>query len=81
MRRFFWFSMLFGAFWSAPALAQSASSSACTDDAYRFCEAQIPVKEDVAACLRAHASQLSPGCKREFANAGGKAKHHGRSRY
>jgi hypothetical protein len=81
MRRIFWLSFLFGIFSSAPAFAQGASQSACTDDAYRFCEAQIPVKEDVAACLRSHMSHLSPGCRREFAQAGGKAKQRGRRRH
>jgi hypothetical protein len=75
MRTFFWLSILLGVFACAPARAQG-QSSACTDDAYRLCEAQIPVKEDIAACLRAHASQLSPGCKKEFARAA-KSKRHG----
>jgi len=74
MRTFFWLSVFLGVFACAPAQAQS---SACTDDAYRFCEAQIPVKEDIAVCLRAHASQLSPGCRKEFARGAAKSKRHG----
>ena len=83
MRKYLWLSILLGVVVSAPAWAQGTSQqrSACTDDAYRFCEAQIPVAEDVAACLRAHYAGLSPACRQEFARPVGKAKRHGRRRY
>jgi hypothetical protein len=82
MRNYLWLSILCGLFASTPAWAQGAGQqhSACTDDAYRFCEAQIPVREDVAACLRAHFSALSPACRQEFASGGSKSKHRGRRR-
>jgi hypothetical protein len=84
MRNFLLLSILFGFFAAAPAWAQGTGQqrTACTDDAYRFCEAQIPVAEDVAACLRAHMSALSPACRRELTRPGGrKAKRRGRRRY
>ncbi len=63
---------------SAPAFAQGTTrqKKACTDDAYKFCQAQVPVAEEVSACLQSHISELSPACKREL--MGGKATRRGR---
>ena len=85
MRSFLRLSVLFGIFAVAPATAQGTAQqrSACMDDAYRLCEAQIPVASDVEMCLRAHMGALSPACRREFGGGGtaGKAKHRARRHY
>ena len=80
MRNFFRLSILLGIFTVTPALAQGTAQqrTACTDDAYRLCEAQIPVVEEVAACLRAHIGSLSAGCRYELAKGAVKAKRRAR---
>ena len=72
MRRLFWLSVLLAACAAAPAAAKSdpRRSSHCVDDAYKFCEAQIPVEADVERCLRAHVSELTSGCRRELDGPG-----------
>jgi hypothetical protein len=80
MRGFLRLVILLGIFIAAPAWAQGSTRQrkACTDDAYRFCQAQVPVAEDVSACLRAHMDELSPACRREL--MGGKSRRRGRRR-
>jgi len=53
---------------AAPAWAQGTAQqrSACTDDAYRFCNADIPDAIAVEQCLRANVRGLSRACRAEF---------------
>ncbi len=69
MRGFFWLSILFAFFAAAPASAQGSSQqrSSCTDDAFRFCDAQIPDAIAVEKCLRANMGGLSRDCRQQFA--------------
>lgn len=82
MHSFLRLSILFAFFAAAPALAQGAARqrSACTDDAFRFCEAQIPDASAVEKCLRANMSGLSRACHRELAGPTKKAKKRARRR-
>ncbi|MBI1868861.1 MAG: hypothetical protein HYS06_11320 [Methylocystis sp.] len=82
MRSFFWFSIVFALLAAAPASAQGAAQqrSACTDDAYRLCEAQVPDAAAVEQCLRAHMSGLSRACRQEFAGPTKKTKKRARRR-
>ncbi|WP_253948121.1 hypothetical protein [Methylocystis sp. MJC1] len=71
-------------FVAAPALADgtAAQRAACEDDAYRFCQAQVPDAIAIEKCLRASAASISPACRTELglvapaseheASAGGK---------
>ena len=46
-----------------PALAYTqADADACTPDAFRLCQDQIPNETRVAQCLFAKKKQLSPAC-------------------
>lgn len=52
-----------------PALARAAMDkqrAACERDSHKFCAAEEPNAIAVEKCLRAHASQLSKACKRQF---------------
>jgi exonuclease VII small subunit len=42
---------------------------ACADDVHTFCGDVIPGKGRVARCLKEHANQLSPECKKELEDA------------
>ena len=42
---------------------------ACVDDVHKFCGDVTPGKGRVARCLKEHASQLSPECKKESEEA------------
>jgi porphobilinogen deaminase len=68
MRIFFGVSALLAFFAAAPAMAQgtAAQKAACEDDAYRFCQAQIPDAIAIENCLRANAGGLSGGCRAEM---------------
>jgi hypothetical protein len=68
MSRFFLRSLMLAAFLSTPAMAQGTAEqrSHCTDDAYKFCNAQIPDASAVEACLRGNMKKLSRGCRQEF---------------
>ena len=68
-------SIVFVLFTAAPALAQGTPQqrAACTDDAFKFCSAQIPDASAVEKCLRANMGGLSSACRREF-HGRGKAK-------
>jgi hypothetical protein len=39
---------------------------ACSDDAFRLCNAEIPDVDRVTACMVRRQSQLSPGCRVYF---------------
>jgi hypothetical protein len=55
----------------SPASAQGTARqrSACTDDAYRLCERQVPDAAAVAQCLRSHIGELSRGCRQQILGA------------
>ncbi len=40
--------------------------AACSDDAFRFCSADIPDVDRVTACMVRKQDQLSPGCRVYF---------------
>jgi len=42
---------------------------ACGDDVHKFCGEVTPGKGRVARCLKEHANQLSPECKKELEEA------------
>lgn len=76
MRYSFGLSLLFLLFAVGSASAQGTARqrSACTDDAYRFCERQVPDAVAVEHCLKANLASLSRSCRREIAGAGQPAK-------
>lgn len=87
MRIFIRLSALLAITVAAPALAEGTASqrAACEDDAYRFCQAQVPDAIAIEKCLRASAASISPGCRAELglaspasdtAPAGGKKRKH-----
>jgi hypothetical protein len=50
--------------WPASSRAYSPEAEqACTDDAFRLCNAEIPDVDRVTACMVRKQSQLSPGCR------------------
>jgi hypothetical protein len=56
-------------FFSAVAVAEPGTPeqrAACTDDAFRFCEQNIPDAAAVEACLRRNLAGLSPNCRAQF---------------
>jgi len=74
MRIIFRLSALLAFFAAAPAMAQGTAEqrAACENDAYRFCEAQVPDAIAVEKCLRANMRSLSPACRAEFGESSGK---------
>jgi hypothetical protein len=68
MRIFIRLSALLAFFVAAPSFAQgtSAQREACEDDAYRFCQAQVPDAIAIEKCLRANAASVSSGCRAEL---------------
>ena len=38
----------------------------CYDDVQRLCNADIPDETKIAACMKVHHAQLSPGCRKVF---------------
>jgi hypothetical protein len=79
MRMIFGFSLLVAIMAAAPAAAQGTSRqrSACTNDAYRFCEHLVPDADAVAQCLKSHLGSLSRPCRAQILGAS-KAKKRGR---
>lgn len=59
----------------APAAAQGTPEQrqACTDDAFRFCQATIPDAQRTKACLIGNMRRLSAACRTAF--RGGSAAH------
>jgi hypothetical protein len=55
---------------SAAATAQAQGTaeqqSACIDDAFRFCRADIPIVSRIEACLESNKSKLTPACRAQF---------------
>jgi hypothetical protein len=62
------FAAALAIFAAAPAMAQgtAAQKAACEDDAYRFCQAQIPDAIAIEKCLHANAGGVSAGCRAEM---------------
>lgn len=79
MRMLFGFSLLVAIMAAAPASAQGTARqrSACTDDAYRFCERFVPDADTVAQCLKSHIGSLSRPCRAQIQGAA-KGKKRGR---
>jgi hypothetical protein len=50
----------------AHAATQDQQEKACRADAFKYCSAEIPSKKKIAACMKQHMSQLSPGCQAMF---------------
>jgi hypothetical protein len=70
-----WFSMLAGAlclFMATAALADNTKP--CADDAAKLCQGVKPGGRQMGQCLRQHASELSPACKKNIAKAKRKAR-------
>jgi hypothetical protein len=38
----------------------------CYNDVQKLCNADIPDETKIAACMKAHHAQLSPGCRKVF---------------
>lgn len=66
-------SLLLACLAITPASAQGTARqrTACTDDAYKFCEKLVPNQIAVEQCLRANVKELSRACRNEI--TGGKA--------
>jgi len=47
---------------------------ACRDDAFKFCNNDIPDRTKVGACLRKHARSLSKDCRTVVTGGGGSRK-------
>ena len=59
---------------AAPAQAQQSTinpEQACKDDAFRFCNNEIPDRAKVGACLRRNARSLSRDCRTVVVGGGG----------
>jgi hypothetical protein len=62
---------------AAPAQAQQSTinpEQACRDDAFRFCNNEIPDRAKVGACLRRHARSISRDCRTVVTGGGGTRK-------
>jgi hypothetical protein len=62
---------------AAPAQAQQSTinpEQACRDDAFKFCNNEIPDRTKVGACLRKHARSLSKDCRTVVTGGGGSRK-------
>jgi hypothetical protein len=70
MKRKF-FAVLLASIAACSSVALAASSEkdgnkACRHDAFRLCSSEIPDREKIEACMKAHYDQLSPPCKKMF---------------
>jgi hypothetical protein len=52
------------------AASRDEQTKACKGDAIHFCSSEIPNKEKITACMKAHYQELSPGCKTMFRKPG-----------
>jgi hypothetical protein len=53
--------------WPAASRAYTPEEQqACSDDAFRLCNADIPDVDRVTACMVRNKSQLTPGCRAHF---------------
>lgn len=64
-------SIIFGAaLLCAPALGFAQGTpeqkTACMDDAFRYCAAQIPDEAAIEACLEKYQPYLTPACRAQF---------------
>ena len=48
------------------AATRDEQEHACRGDALRLCAADVPHKDRIAACMKQHYDQLSPGCQAMF---------------
>jgi hypothetical protein len=70
--RFFAFGLMLATAFSVSMLPTASHAytpeqqQACTPDAFRLCNAEIPDVDRVTACMVRNKSQLSPGCRAFF---------------
>lgn len=62
--------LLLAATLSARAQGTPEERSACINDAFRFCSADIPNVPQIESCLISNVNLLSPPCKAEFSPTG-----------
>jgi hypothetical protein len=64
------FGLLSAALIAKPAGAfdQNAAQAACGNDVFALCQQYIPDHNRIAACLRAHQTQVSGSCRQFMAN-------------
>jgi hypothetical protein len=78
--RFVLSSLTVAGLWLGLAGVASAQQStinpeqACRDDAFKFCNNEIPDRTKVGACLRKHARSLSKDCRTVVTGGGGSRK-------
>jgi hypothetical protein len=68
MRNLVWIAIPLALLASPPAFAAGTAEqrAACSDDAFKFCNDDIPDATAVEQCLRAHMRALSAKCRKEF---------------
>ena len=60
--------------WPAASQAYTPEEQqACSDDAFRLCNAEIPDVDRVTVCMVRNKSQLSPGCRMYFRSEPGRS--------
>ena len=80
LNRFALCSLTVAGLWLGLAGVASAQQStinpeqACRDDAFKFCNNEIPDRTKVGACLRKHARSLSKDCRTVVTGGGGSRK-------
>jgi|KBSMisStaDraftv2_1062788.scaffolds.fasta_scaffold1217687_2 hypothetical protein len=80
LNRFALSSLTVATLWLGLAGVASAQQStinpeqACRDDAFKFCNNDIPDRTKVGACLRKHARSLSKDCRTVVTGGGGSRK-------
>lgn len=82
LNRFALSSLTVAGLWLGLAGAASAQApqstinpeQACRDDAFKFCNNDIPDRTKVGACLRKHARSLSKDCRTVVTGGGGSRK-------
>jgi hypothetical protein len=62
----------------AAARGTARQRSACTDDAYKFCERYVPDAAAVETCLKSNFAGLSRACKAQIQQGAAAAKKRGR---
>ena len=70
-------ALFFGSFVNGAYAETPQERQACQDDAFRLCQAAIPDRERVFACLVSHQRSLNPICRKalaQFANGSKKAR-------
>jgi hypothetical protein len=46
--------------------ARAQAEHLCYDDVQKLCNADIPDEARIAACMKIHRAELSPGCRKVF---------------